>query len=428
MHKFFYKQLTPHLRSVSNLIGPVADDLSGGGRFYFNLSRATGMESYIFRDGEWSDPFESLIDQSCVMPKYDLNFSLSFEEVSDNRAKDIKNIINNSSRPVILKWSGGIDSTVSMVSILKNLSLEELKHVKISLSSDSLLEYPDFFNRFIRNRFEIIDSQSTLFENYLNDHHAYCISADTGDCMFGAELGNKLYPRMEFISNDPDLEFLYKSVSNIDVHYSRYRDIIVSHFNRNLKLGIARLNQTILHASLSNTVSDDKNFGDLFYEKIVHNIKTSSVPIHSLHDFFWWTIFNGRFVHCSLRSPVIYSIVPNKKELIQNCLIQWYNSTEYQQWSMINNNNGLKLSSPLQGLFKIAAKKYIHDYTNDDWYYHHKIKIISLPNIINRSWRKHFSDFDCLFGIDHNYNAIKLGNSNVDKFVLDSIINYNIDW
>jgi len=428
MNKFFYKQFAPHLRSVSRLIGPVARDLTEGGRFYFNLSRATGMESYVFRDGEWSDPFESLIDPICVMPKYDSNFSLSFEEVSDNRALDIKSIINNSGRVIIVKWSGGIDSTVSLVSLLKNLSESELKRIKISLSSDSILEYPAFFIKYIKDKFEIIDSEKVLFENYLTDYNSFCISADTGDCMFGAELGNKMYPRMKFISEDTDLEVLYNSVSNKDVHYSRYKDIIISHFNRNLKLGVEKLQQSVLHNDLGGFNDADKNFGELFYEKIVNNIKTSSVPIHSLHDFFWWTIFNGRFVHCSLRAPVIYSTVPNKKDLIHNCLIQWYNSDKYQQWSMNNNNNNTKLLGPTQGLYKTAAKQYIYNYTKDDWYYHHKIKIISLPNIINRNWRKNLNEFDPLFGIDQDYNSIKIDNLETKNFVLDRIFSYSIDW
>ena len=120
MYKFYYKQTAPNFRSFSKLLKNVVNDLPEGGRFYFNLARATGMESYIFRDGEWSDPFETAIEPHFAMPAYNSNFNLNFAEVSDMRALDIKKLINSTNRPVMIQWSGGIDSTVAIVSLLKN--------------------------------------------------------------------------------------------------------------------------------------------------------------------------------------------------------------------------------------------------------------------------------------------------------------------
>lgn len=428
MYKFYYKQTAPHFRSVSKLLGNVVGDLSEGGRFYFNLARATGMESYIFRTGEWSDPFETLVEPQFEMPDYDPNFSLTFGEVSDLRALEIRKLIRDTDRPIYLQWSGGIDSTVAIVSLLKNLNQEELKRITISLSSDTLLENPHFFNKFVKGKLKVVDSENLLYNNYKENQNAFCITADTGDCIFGAELGNKLYPRMEYVSSDSELSDLYLSVSSKDIEYTRYRDIIISHFNRNLRLGIAGLNQSVLKNTIAEKLPGDEKFGELFYEKIVKNIKTSNVSIYSLHDFFWWTIFNGRYLHCALRAPVTYSVGPNKESLIKDCVIQWYNSNEYQWWSMKNNNNGEKLTGPTQGQYKTAAKKYIYEFDRDEWYFYHKIKIISLPNIIKRNWRKHYNDFDPIFGLDQNYNIVKIGNKETDDFIINRLMNYKIDW
>jgi hypothetical protein len=95
---------------------------------------------------------------------------------------------------------------------------------------------------------------------------------------------------------------------------------------------------------------------------------------------------------------------------------------------MRNNNNGEKLSGPAQGLCKTAAKKYIFEFTKDEFYYHHKIKIVSLTNIINRNWRKNYQDFDPIFAVDQNYNTVKIGDSKVNDFILDKIFRYKIDW
>lgn len=427
MHKFYYKQLAPNYRSFSKLLGNVVNDLPDGGRFYFNLARATGMESYIFRNGEWSDPFETAIEPQFVMPSYNPNFNLSFSEVSDLRAIDIKHLINNTDRPVMMQWSGGIDSTVAIVSLLKNLTASELERITVSMSGDTALENPHFFNKFIKDKFAIVDSESLLYNDYKEKYNAYCICADTGDCIFGAELGNKLYPRMKFIQTDIDA--LYHNVSSKDVEYSAYKDIIIQHFNNNLKNSIATLKQQlILDKSISEFLPGDETFGEVFYEKIIKNVKTSNVPIHSLHDFFWWTIFNGRYLHCALRAPVTYSIGTNKESLINDCVIQWYNTDEYQLWSMTNNNNGQKLTGPTQGLYKTAAKNYIFEFDKDEWYQIHKIKIISLPNIIKRNWKNNYQDFDPIFGLDTNYNIVKIGTPDVNNYVIDRLVQFKIDW
>jgi hypothetical protein len=427
MYKFYYKQTAPNFRSFSKLLKNVVNDLPEGGRFYFNLARATGMESYIFRDGEWSDPFETAIEPQFAMPAYNSNFNLNFAEVSDMRALDIKKLINSTNRPVMIQWSGGIDSTVAIVSLLKNLTPAELSKISVSMSGDTALENPHFFNKFIKNKFKIVDSEKLLYNDYEEKFNAFCICADTGDCLFGAELGNKLYPRMKFIQ--PNISKFYSNVSSQDLHYSVYKDIIIQHLNNNLKNSLLTLaKQQVLDSNLSLFLPGDENFGEMFYEKIVKNVNTSQVPINSLHDFFWWTIFNGRYLHCALRAPVTYSVGNNKRSLINDCVIQWYNTDEYQLWSMTNNNNGEKLIGPTQGLYKTAAKKYIFDFDKDEWYQIHKIKIISLPNIIKRNWKDNYTEFDPILGIDTNYDIVKIGTPDVDNYVIDRLVQFKIDW
>jgi hypothetical protein len=429
MHKFYYRQLDTNLRSVSKLLGTTVNELPEGGRFYFNLARAmrSGGENYMFRNGEWSEPFETSVLPQFGMPAYDPNFNLNFSEVSDLRALDIKKIINDTDRPIVVHWSGGIDSTVPMVSLLKNLSKEELSRVSIAMSGDSLLENPNFYNNFIKDKFKILDSENMLFNDYKEKYNAYCIMADTGDCIFGSELGNKLYPRMKFIQED--IGSLYHSVISKDVEYTVYKDIIIQYFNNNLKAAILQLKQySIFDKSISEFLPGDEKFGELFYKKIVNNVKTSNVPIHSLHDFFWWTIFSGRYLFCALRAPVAYSLGSNKQSLINDCLIQWFNNDQYQLWSMNNNNNGEKIAGPTQGLYKIACKKYIFEFDKNEWYFHHKMKIVSSPNIIRRNWKKHFNEFDTVLGVDENYNMINIGTPKVDNYVIDRLMQYKIDW
>jgi hypothetical protein len=118
----------------------------------------------------------------------------------------------------------------------------------------------------------------------------------------------------------------------------------------------------------------------------------------------------------------------NRETLIKDCVIQWYGSTEYQQWSMVNNNNGQKIQGPTQGAYKYAARKYIYEFDNNEWYFTHKIKIASLPSIIIRNWRKNYNSFDSMLGIDINYDAVHLGTPEVDNMVIELLSNSKIDW
>jgi hypothetical protein len=170
MYKFYYKQVAPNFRSFSKLLGSAVNDLPAGGRFYFNLARATGMESYIFRNGIWGDPFETSIEPQFSMPSYNSNFNLSFSEVSDLRAADIKELINSTDRPIMIQWSGGIDSTVAIVSLIKNLTRQELERITVSMSGDTALENPHFFNKFIKDKIKIVDHHKVDLDSGLNLH------------------------------------------------------------------------------------------------------------------------------------------------------------------------------------------------------------------------------------------------------------------
>jgi hypothetical protein len=436
--KFFYKHFIPNLRSFSKVLGNEVNDLSEGGRFYFNMSRSLGIDPFTSRRGIWSDPFEIEIEPSCIMPEYNPYFNLSFEEITDSRANDVKNLMNSTGRPIFVQWSGGIDSTACLVSLLKNLDNEEKKNMIISMSGESVMENPQLYEKFIKGKFKIVDSNANLLDDYYRNHNAICVVSDAGDCMFGSVLGGgKMYPYMKRIYNtlgsagsENEFKILQKGISSIDVHYSRYKDIIITYFNEELKKNAEsyRAKNSIIHNSFSEVRPTDMQFGELFYEKLELNIKTSRVPtIHSLHDFFWWTLFNQRYVHVVMRSLLNHTTTFNKESLIKDCIFQWYSNDDYQLWSMNNNNNGQKILNSY-GTYKIAAKDYIYDFNNDHWYYNHKIKIVSGLNLVQRKWKKHFKLFDPAFGIDTDYNTVSLGNKEVDDLVVNSIHNYKIDW
>lgn len=432
MKKIIYKQVAFGVRSLSNLISPIYDDLNEGGRFYLNICRAYGAEAYIRRHGVWSDPWETSIEQNLIMPDYDNNFKETFEDVTDNRANDIKKLIHSTDKNIILFYSGGIDSTVCLVSILKNFNSEELKKFKVSMSFDSIIENPIFYQKFIKDKIQIIDTMKFKYTDHVDSENAVCITADLGDFIYGTELGVKLYPQITNFAKKlgitDSIENLTLKISSSDTHYSRYKDILISYFNSNLENGMRNFSQYYIPNNLKIISENDKKFGELFYEKIHKNIISSKVPVYTLHDFFWWSMFNMRFTWGALRPGMNYGTHDNMKKTIQEGIVNWYGSKKYQLWSMNNNNNGEKINGSLQTSYKWASRKYIYQFDKNEWYLKNKMKMPSMPTVYRRHWKKNFENFDKKFGIDENYIVLKIGDPGVNDFIIEGITNYKINW
>jgi hypothetical protein len=429
--KFYFKHLVPVTRSFSNLLNPIAHELSNNGRLSFNISRAAGYESYIPRAGKWTDAFETVVEPSFKMPEFKI-FNKTFEEVTDSRALDIAKLIDTSDRNICVSYSGGIDSTLVVVSLLKNLKKEQLKRIKISMSSDSIIENPIFFKNYILPNFELIDSNTHLFSDYQKANFL-CVSADLGDCIFGTELGTKFYSQIyhlnSFLPNKikKDIDSLYYGISNKEISYEEYKDLIIFYFNNNLKKSTEQLKNNNFKdedTNITKILDIDKTFVEDYYNKIVKNIESSNIEIFSLHDFFWWTIFNLKFMNCALRAATSYSIGPNRKTIIDDCIIHWFGNDEYQLWSMNNNNNGEKIRGTTQGSYKFAAKQYIFNYDKNEFYFYHKLKVASLSFLLKRNYKNYYKEFDSHFAMDTDYNMLYLGDTIVNNFVTEKLLNY----
>ena len=420
MDKFYFVQTSMYNRSFKTVVEPILNDVSFDSKFYLNISRAFTYESYIPRTGEWSTPWPVTVDPEYSMPAYNSSFNKSFEEITDQTAFMIAENIERSDKEHTVFYSGGIDSTTTLVSLIKNLSQEHLSKISVCLSSDSVIENPYFYLDHIKGKFKIIDSNNhDLLEHSKNN--IVSIVADLGDAIFGTELGTRLYPQIYSIGKELgyNINTLFKlrnGVSDVNVHYSEYKEIIIQYFNN------------ILKSKHPNYDTDDKLFGELYYHKLDHNIKTSSVPIITLHDFFWWIIFNVKFMHCALRPGTIHSTGTDRTKIFKEGMLNWYGTKDYQLWSMANNNNGEKISGITQGSYKWAARKYIYDFDKNDWYKTYKIKFASMPLVTNRNWKSKFNLLDNFFALTEKYHSLTFGEPSIDNYVREQILNYKINW
>lgn len=364
--------------------------LNEAGKFWLDLAKFfNGHNCFISRNGNWKSPWQFEVVPGFEMPKINPSFSKSFSEITDKRALDIRELVRKSDQKIALYYSGGIDSTICLTALLRNLNVEELNNIHVCLSAESIHENPFFFEKFIYNKLKIIDSSTNQYSDILAKGFM-AITADQGDCLFGTEAAVQLYRMLKSLCGQLStisrnkIENLLKNHSASEIAYSEFADIIRLYF------------------------ACDRNpaFGSTLYDLIVKNIQTSTVHIYSLHDFFWWIIFNLKYMHCATRSVISYSGDQDQEQALQHGIINWFNHPEYRLWSLVNNNNGEKIRGTSPTAYKWAGRQYIYSFDKNDWYLHHKMKLASLGSIFSRSAKK--IDRISLFGMSNNYKILRL--------------------
>jgi hypothetical protein len=382
-----------------------------GGKFTIDIATKLTTNRFVPRHGEWSLPWEQTLIPGYEMPAYDPAFSKTFEQVSDERALEIKARVNAGEKFAVM-YSGGIDSTVVMSALIRNLTTEELKSIIVCASADTVIENPVFWSTQIAGKFTVRNSQITKYDTLIEEGLTP-ITADEGDCMFGTVLGLNLYANYEYYIQDlspetqANLRPLKYKIADGDIHFSAYKDLIIKHMG----------------------VPNNPNFGRMFYEKMVKNINTSKVPVHSLHDFFWWEIFNVKYLNCAVRGALYFNDRVEWQKAVTS-IFNWFCAIDYQRWSMANNNNGIKIQNTLS-TYKQCAKDYIWTVDKNDWYRYFKIKLDSLGHI---TFTQDVSVVDQgrrpvdRTGLTGDWEMMYLDDPVVRDFFRERLLNYKVDW
>ena len=312
------------------------------------LTYNQNFNGFYHRAGVNNLPFKNDLIQHFhfEMPTYDDKFNLSFAEVSDLRIADLTK--NKQDKPWLVMYSGGIDSTVIMAAILKNLSPANFENITVACNQLSVIEYPSFFYNYIKPNFKIIDSTYLAYDSSLYDQY-YVLDGELGDMLYGA------------------VSWLPDQVSN---------QLLLKDFRQEPDALIALLNEI-------------KGPGLWFYELLKENIDSVDVPVTNYIDFFWWMNINMCWASALLRPHHQRGESLSVDKFLQNN-ISWYDSREYQLWSMTTSPNE-KYSTDI-ALRKLASKKYIYDLDHNKYYYHFKCKSMS----VGRSKSRHRREWFCL--------------------------------
>jgi hypothetical protein len=293
------------------------------------------------RFGQNTLPFENNLIQfaSAQAPLYRSNFDQTWADVSDSRYHELRR--THFDQPWLIFWSGGIDSTTILTSILRNSTQQDRQNITVVCNDASIAEAPRFFLNHVQPNFSIISSENirldraTLNSYYLVNGHP----ADPLWCQLGGRIPN-------LVLTDPG--FLEKPVTDDD-----------------------------LIEAMTRLFKTSEDFAQWWYSIVQDNIQSQGIPVETMHDFFWYSAFNFSWAGTKVRE---WLSVPGADvetiQLFRRQAVFWFDTVDYQQWSMNNNRPGVKYGSKFSD-YKWAAKQYIHQYDGDDYYLYFKHKVSS---------------------------------------------------
>jgi len=258
----------------------------------------------------------------------------SFAEICDAVAADIVDRARAEDRPIRILWSGGIDSTLALVALLKALPEQEHHRLIPLLNMISIDEYPLFFRRYILRKLPFQQCVPPITTHF--GKRELLVTGEHGDQLFGSD---KLLPLIgNGLSQEP------------------WEDVLPLHLFR--KFGVTKK-------------------VDFLIDYLHPQIAAAPQPIISTFELFWWLNFSFKWQQVSLRLPV-FTFRPDV-EGVFNRTHHFFRDPRFQQWSIRNHPD--RACTRLTD-YKLVAKEYIHAFTQDEEYLNNKTKEPSLKNVI----------------------------------------------
>jgi len=304
---------------------------------------------------------------NAAIPAFDSNFGLDFSTITDDRCNWLRT--HKWDRPWLVEWSGGLDSTVIISSIIRNLSSHDFDNITVGLTRSSVYENPVFFEQCIRKNFSIMDISGDAYGDIYRTH--YLVNGEPADMLPGGGLA----------------EHAQRCGIDLKLSWRDSRDLLIDF--------------------LSTTVA--RRSGAIWlYDKIHAELLDPAEglpPVDSIVEWFWWINFCWKWMPLTM-----HRFYPGDQDAraYMDSLINWFDSIDYQQWSMVEGRYSLVKQTKQDRYYKTAWRDYIYTVWPDDYYNQFKIKTTSSsikPNHIT-AWACLLDDFTYL-RLDRDLTRIK---------------------
>jgi hypothetical protein len=337
---------------------------------WFGAMKTPNWPSHITaRTHKIATPWD-LAPSVCALPQI-VSPNLNFDQVMDEIAADLCFKIEQENKTPYLCWSGGIDSTSILVSILKNASPTFIDRLVVLCNESSVFENAYFFNKFIKGH---VQYQS--IETFVIDENNY-----NKIVILDGEGGNQC--------------FAWSGIS------------FFKQFGRSDILN----SSCLIHPHVLKSTLAIAGIHPFSVDVINDSLRYAPIAIETIYDFIWWGNFNFKMDDVLLRKFDIWT----KNLTQQQCQIFWeqslcrmYADPRMQVWSMVSKD------IRREKLFgKYFSKKYIYDFDHNDLYYSNKRGTYSSTDLyeqqdpslsptfaIGSDWKK--------YNVNNDENRIKL--------------------
>lgn len=271
---------------------------------------------------------------------------MDWEDIAFNRAQDLVELLaKNTDKRCIVSWSGGIDSTFILTSIIKYIDPVLWDRFIIGLSASSLWENPYFYRDQILPRFPDIRD----IENSEIPPGSITISGTLCDKILCPEI---------------ILQWLFEHQGSQRLD-QRIDDVItfLSRFNR------------------------DRDKSKRICDNTLESAQRWNIKIDTASDFFWWMVFNFAYVGMYYYDWGRFWTDHKTVADINHDKFYWYADDRYQQWAMNQPARWPEADLNWHQDYKRHAKNSIYQLDGNAYYRDFKQKVLGTTPL-NGAWQK----------------------------------------
>jgi asparagine synthetase B (glutamine-hydrolysing) len=287
--------------------------------FYLNLHKQTSFRAPL---NSWAafDRTRILHNSLAVkeiIPLGLLQTTKSFDELCDKRAEQLIAFAKEQDKKLFVMWSGGVDSTLVLVSLIKLVGPEK---ISVVMNHHSISEYPFFYEKYIKDRFKELHYQpnKTMYSFIdSNIEQGIFVTGEIADQLFGS-MTYFSYTDSEFIKNN-------------------WRFAYTTH------------NSSVI-------------------EKLERFVDACPQKITTVKDFLWWVNYTIKYQGVCLRL-----LIDSTKAVLDNNFFHFFHTKDFNDWA-VSTPTEQKFYGTDPKQYKMIAKDYIYKFTNDQGYRDHKTK------------------------------------------------------
>eukprot|EP01025_Chloroclados_australasicus_P055262 TRINITY_DN6644_c0_g1_i1.p1 TRINITY_DN6644_c0_g1~~TRINITY_DN6644_c0_g1_i1.p1 ORF type:complete len:690 (-),score=44.69 TRINITY_DN6644_c0_g1_i1:270-2114(-) len=281
------------------------------------------------------------------IPQYDSNFNTPITELCLKRAREILAVARGRQQRIFLLWSGGVASTVALLSFMEVMDKQEIENrLTVCCTAKSKREYLHFYETF-REYLVFQELGEDYIYPYLTEQKMrLVVTGEHADQLFGNTLMRKSFQEAN---------------SNKD-----------GQLRKNFWYNCLDKNwRSFMPQMLEECGALPEGYGQAWLQWISVQVDKSPIHVENMFDFLWWINFSMKWQHVYFRWQM------RLPKLIDNNLFHFFRTDAFQQWSFHNHNdkfpNKATWTSYMQPL-----KEFVFQYTADDDYLHNKMQINSL--------------------------------------------------